>query len=273
MKSYIRIIGILLFSVFITIFISPIIASLLPFHLYKIMSRTVLIVTFLLFYYYRGFKGLGFEFNRRWWVLLILGLALGLFSIGIISAMMLYTSIRFIVSDVLWIRHLFAYLFTGLIVALVEECFFRGFILQALLKDTGMLASLFITNILYSVVHFLKPDVLGETGVLNLFSSIRAIPLFFAPLFIKLPEIWPSIIGLFLVGVVLSMAYIRVRTLAMSIGLHAGWVMGIKTLSRGTDAATTGGGDVITHPFTWSILLIFILLFYVTRRAVRPNIS
>lgn len=273
MKSYSKITILLLFSLFITIFVSPIIASIVPFNLYRIMGRVILISTFILFFYYKdrlGFQNLrilGFEFNKRWWLLLFLGLLLGLFTIGIVSLTMLHLSIRFIIPDILslnWLRYLIGYLIVGFTAALIEECFFRGFILQALLKDTGFFISLIITNIFYSIVHFLKPLQTGNIEILNLFSSINAIPLFFKPLFINLPDIWPLILGLFLVGIVLSMAYLRVRTLSMSIGIHAGWIIGVKSLSLGTDVTDSGSlwvsGNVIAHPFTWLVLLIFILI-------------
>lgn len=273
MKSYYKISILLLFSLFITIFISPIIASIVPFNLYRIMSRVILVSAFILFFYYKdrlGFqnlKVLGFEFNKRWWLLLFLGLMLGLFSIGIISAMMLHLSIRFIIPDILslnWLRYIIGYIIVGFTAALIEECFFHGFILQTLLKDTGLCISLFITNIFYSIVHFLKPLEMGNVEILSLFSSINAIPAFFKPLFINLPNIWPLILGLFLAGIVLSMAYFRVRTLSLSIGIHAGWIVGIKSISLGTDVTASGSlwvcGNVIGHPLTWLVLLIFILI-------------
>lgn len=282
MKSYYKIAAILLFSMFITVFVSPIIASIASFHLYKVMSRTILITAFLLFYYYKnrlGFNSireLGFEFNKRWWILLAIGLGAGLISMAIISATMLHTSIRFIVPDILsinWLGHLTSYLFIGFIVAFIEECFFRGFILQILLKDSRVFISLFLTNIFYSIVHFLRPEIIGNVEVFNIFSSLNAVPLFFAPLFTEIPKIWPSMIGLFLVGVVLSLAYIRVRTLALSIGLHAGWVIGIKSISLGTDTTTFGSiwinGNVVANPFTWYVLLIFIFLLSWPRHGIK----
>lgn len=275
MKSYLKIAGILILSIFITVFASPIIASILPFHLYRIMSRVALIATFLLFLYYRdrlGFqnlRSLGFEFNKRWWVLLTMGFVLGLLSMGIISAIMLHTSIRFIIPDILsinWLGYLTGYILVGFTVALIEESFFRGFILQSLLKDTRLICSILITNIFYSVVHFLKPAVFGDIKVLNLFSSIRAVPLFFTPLFAEFCKIWSGLFGLFLIGIALSMAYLRVRQLSLPIGLHAGWIVGIKSLSLGTDVTTSGSlwieGDVVSHPISWLVLFMFIIGLY-----------
>lgn len=280
MKSYSKIAGILLLSIFVTIFVSPVIAGILPFHLYKVMSRVALISTFLLFLYYRerlGFqniRALGFNLTKKWWLFLISGFILGVLSIGIISTIMLHASIRFVIPGVLsinWLKYLTGYILAGFIVGLIEESFFRGFILQLLLKDTKVIPSLLITNIFYSAVHFLKPNISGNVEVLNLFSSVHAVPLFFTPLFAELAKIWPSIFGLFLVGVVLSLAYIKVKQLSLPIGMHAGWIVGIKSLSLGTDVTTGGSlwlkGDVVSHPIGWIVLSMFIIVLYAKRSA------
>lgn len=274
MRSYIKIVTLLMFSIFITIFVSPIIASILPFHLYRIMGRVALITTFLLFLYYRdklGFhsiREMGFEFGRRWWLLLVTGFGLGLLSLGIISAGMLYAFIRFVepgIYTINWLGCLTKYILIGFTVAFIEEFFFRGFIFQALLRDCGIIASLIITNLLYSIVHFLKPVVFDHIEVLNLFSSINAIGYFFIPLFKEFQNLWPSLFGLFLVGVVLSMAYRKIGQLSLPIGLHAGWIVGIKLLSLGTDVAFSDSfwlsGNVVSQPISWIVLFVFILVF------------
>jgi len=270
MRSYTKIGILLLFSILITVFVSPIVAGICRFNFFSIMSRTILVVTLLLFFYYRdrlGITTIGFELNRKWWLLLLTGFALGLFSLGVVSFVMVRVSIRYIVSDIKnidWLTALAGYLATGFTVALIEECFFRGFILQALLKDTKLITALVITNVFYSAVHFLRPTAVEGIGELHLWNSLCAVPLFFKPLVSDFMQIWPSFIGLFLVGVVLSLAYIRIKQLSLPIGLHAGSVVGIKSLSMGTDVSVGGGlwanGKVVAHPLGWLMLLVFILI-------------
>jgi membrane protease YdiL (CAAX protease family) len=273
MKSYFKIIILLLSAVCVTLFVSPIIADITDFHLYKIMSRVVLISVLVLFlnYKYRfGFqsiKDLGLEFNAKWWKLVLLGFVLGIISIGIILLIMLSNSIRFIVSDISylgWIRNIIQYLFAGFLIAFFEELIFRGFIFQSLLKDSGMVGPVFFTNILYSIVHFMKPSSLDYISVLSLFSSIDALPKFFSPVILNFTNIWPSLVGLFLVGAVLSAAYLRTKSLALPIGLHAGWVMAIKSISITTDSTTSGifwmSGNVVENPITWFVLIILFFL-------------
>lgn len=279
MKSYLKILFILFLSVFITIILAPIIASLLPFHLYRVTSRTVLVVTFILFYRFRetlgihSIRSLGFSLNKwRWWRQLAVGFVLAVVSIGIISGVMIHTSIRFVVPDVFsipWWKYLIGYLLAGFTVALIEEVFFRGFILQSLLKDSQLIVSLIITNIFYSAVHFLKPQDLPKVETLSLASSLGSISLFFKPLFTEWPGIWPHLLGLFLVGLVLSVAYLRTRSLALSIGLHAGWILGIKSLSLGTDVSSSGSlwvsGNIVGHPLGWGMMLLFLIILSVCK--------
>jgi membrane protease YdiL (CAAX protease family) len=273
MKSYLKIIILLLSAMLVTVFVSPIVADILDFHLYKIMSRVMLLSVLILFINYKyafGFqsiKELGFEFNRKWWKLTSVGYLLGLLSIGLILFIMVLNTIRFVVPNLSYkelLESAIQYFFAGLFVAFFEELLFRGFIFQSLLKDSGIVFSIFFTNIIYALVHFLRPAALEKIGVLSFFSSLNAVPVFFSPLISDFNHIWSSAIGLFLVGAVLSVAYLRTRNLAMSIGLHASWVLAIKSVSVATDATTSGvlwmSGTVVENPITWIILTLFLFL-------------
>jgi membrane protease YdiL (CAAX protease family) len=48
--------------------------------------------------------------------------------------------------------------------------------------------------------------------------------------FFEPATILPGLIGLFLIGVVLSYALVRTGNLYLSIGIHAGWIIGLKTI-------------------------------------------
>lgn len=282
MKSYFKITFLLLYAILITVIVSPIAAGILPFHLYRIMSRMVLITSILLFVYYKdkfgipNIKSMGFEFNKRWWLLLCLGYVLGLLTMGIISGLMLYGSIRYIVPDTGFMdlaRYSLVCLLAGLIVAFFEECIFRGFIFQSLLKDSRIVFSIFLTNILYSTVHFMRPSVYGNITTLSFINSVNSVSAFFYPLYTEFYKIWPTAIGLFLVGMALSLAYLRARTLALPIGIHAAWIFGIKSLSHGTDVSVSGSlwvsGNVLANPFTWIVLIIFSLILVISRHEVK----
>lgn len=107
-------------------------------------------------------------------------------------------------------------------VPIIEEIFFRGLVLGALLKTGRQLLSIVLTSALYSIVHFLKapdqtsPDVTWFSG----FNSI-------AHAFVQFTD--PLLVGagfttLFLIGWILAEARLLTRSLWLPIGLHAGWI-------------------------------------------------
>jgi membrane protease YdiL (CAAX protease family) len=107
-------------------------------------------------------------------------------------------------------------------VPIIEEAFFRGLVLGALLKTGRLFMSIFLTSFLYSIVHFLKaPDQTSpEVTWLSGFNSI-------AHAFVQFTD--PLLIGaglttLFLIGWILAEARLLTRSLWLSIGLHAGWI-------------------------------------------------
>ncbi len=107
-------------------------------------------------------------------------------------------------------------------VPIIEEAFFRGLMLGALLKTGRVFMSIFLTSFLYSIVHFLKaPDQTSpEVTWLSGFNSI-------AHAFVQFTD--PLLVGaglttLFLIGWILAEARLLTRSLWLSIGLHAGWI-------------------------------------------------
>jgi len=110
----------------------------------------------------------------------------------------------------------------AMFVPIVEEAFFRGLILGALLKTGRQLMAIFVTSVLYSIVHFLKaPEHTSlEVTWLSGFNSI-------AHAFVQFGD--PLLVGagfttLFLIGWILAEARLLTRSLWLPIGLHAGWI-------------------------------------------------
>ena len=121
-------------------------------------------------------------------------------------------------------------LLTALTVGLFEEFFFRGLIFKGLLDDARPAIAFTVANLFYAAVHFVKPAekfaLSGPDPLAGIRFLIQALEPFLNP-----PAILPGLVGLFIIGVVLSYALLRTQLLYLSIGLHAGWVFGIKTLS------------------------------------------
>jgi membrane protease YdiL (CAAX protease family) len=161
----------------------------------------------------------------------------------------------------------------GFTVGVLEEIFFRGMIFRGLLEDWKPLPAFLVANLFYSALHFVKP---GEryflTGI-EPWAGFRHLFSTFAP-FLEPAEIAPGLIGLLLIGIVLSYAFARTGTLYLSIGLHAGWVIAIKTVRvfgdyRAEDLGWLFGSNdpkIVSGVVTWAgIILVGLAVYWLTR--------
>jgi len=85
-----------------------------------------------------------------------------------------------------------------LFVALFEEALFRGFVFQRLVAGAGVWVAQIALGLLFATSHWGNPDMQGATLV------------------------WATL-ELFLGAVLLGLAYLRTRSLALPIGIHFGW--------------------------------------------------
>ncbi len=111
----------------------------------------------------------------------------------------------------------------------LEEWLFRGAILGLLVHSMNRYGALFATSALFSIIHFFKPNT-PDPATVEWFSGFAMIPAAFA----NFQEPWLVLGGfvtLFLVGWTLGWSRLKTRSLWMPIGLHAGWVFGLKTFS------------------------------------------
>ena len=127
---------------------------------------------------------------------------------------------------------------------IVEEILFRGLVLGLLLRSLSAGKALFWTTFIFAIVHFLKPpagfdipasQVTWHSG----FDVIGGIAGHFADLNFLLAEFFT----LFAVGWVVGQARIATGSLWAGIGLHAGWVFGLKyfsALTLGSPALRNG---------------------------------
>jgi uncharacterized protein len=120
-------------------------------------------------------------------------------------------------------------LISGLSVSVIEELLFRGAILGILCRSLGTKAGLWWTTCIFAFLHFLKPPLDGalpasEVTWTSGFWVITQLLRGFGA--------WENVIGEFLVlaavGWVLGKTRLVTGGLWVSIGLHAGWVAGMK---------------------------------------------
>jgi hypothetical protein len=120
---------------------------------------------------------------------------------------------------------------SGLLVALIEETFFRGAMQGALERRGSRRLALFAVPALYAAVHFL-----GRAGVVpydevTAFSGFTTLAGFFSG-FAQPLRIVDAFIALYFVGLLLALARRRWNSLAACIGLHAGFVAVISVFRK-----------------------------------------
>jgi hypothetical protein len=114
-------------------------------------------------------------------------------------------------------------LLVSLGVGLGEELIFRGWLLDELERDYSLALSLWLSSVVYAILHFIKP-------LQDLLAMLSGAPVPIAGVIRTLPQ-FP---GLVLLGMILVWAKRSSRgRLGLSIGLHAGLVWGYYLVSVG----------------------------------------
>lgn len=121
----------------------------------------------------------------------------------------------------------------GIMIALLEETFFRGVLWGAVRRTSGVAAAALGTSALYAVAHFVKPHPLPDgmtcagAGGWQLFAGTFSEGVHGHDL--------DSLAALFAAGVLLGLVRERTGHIGWCIGLHAGWVWLIQTSRRVTE--------------------------------------
>jgi len=247
----------------------------------KIFNRTFMISGILLFFFCRRLLGIGrpadlgltrFRDNRcdiaTGWLLAVGSMAL------LAAVMTLYDVFTpfFRLSLAESIRRCASALASGAFAGLLEEVFFRGILFKGLFEQ-GRVRAYLGANLFYSALHFVKPSEANSMEVFDPLAGFRHLASTFTPFLDPLPLL-PGIFGLFLIGAVLSFALYRTANLYLAIGLHAGWIFGLKTLRvfgdfRREDLDWMFGSTdpkVVSGVYTWiGIVLVAVAVHWCTR--------
>jgi membrane protease YdiL (CAAX protease family) len=119
------------------------------------------------------------------------------------------------------------YFLSAIAIAFIEEAFFRAFLLGGMRGDFGERIALIASAAIYAVAHLVRSParfyVTGYEPAAGLVTLAHSIDQFTDPAIAI-----PTLIGLFLLGIVLGEAYILTGSVYFSIGLHCGFVLGAK---------------------------------------------
>jgi len=147
----------------------------------------------------------------------------------------------------------------------IEEIFFRGIFFQGLREDLGRLRGYLSASFFFSVIHFVRPANHAVLIDADPWAGIRHLVSSFHP-FLDPGPLLPGFVGLFLIGVILCYAFERTGTLYLSIGLHAGWIFGLKTVRVFGDYARNdlswifGSSDpkIVSGAATWLGIVLLV---------------
>jgi uncharacterized protein len=122
-------------------------------------------------------------------------------------------------------------LLSGLVVAFIEETFFRGALFSVVKRDSGTALAVLLPSLLYASVHFLGGRLRLPREAVDWSTGFAVLTKLFekyaAPL-----ELIDSFLALLAVGVLLAVVRVRTGAIATCIGLHAAWVCTIQTVRR-----------------------------------------
>lgn len=119
------------------------------------------------------------------------------------------------------------YVAGAILIAIIEEGFFRAFMLGGMIEDFGRTGALAISAAVYAVAHLVRSPARfyltsfdATAGFYNLYASLAQLT--------HPATALPALLGLFLLGLVLGEAFLLTGTVYFSAGLHAGLVIGVK---------------------------------------------
>ncbi|MFM1549465.1 MAG: CPBP family intramembrane glutamic endopeptidase [Lentisphaeria bacterium] len=201
-----------------------------------------------------------------------IGLVCGLVSLLILVAIELYLGV--LVWDnrrtaVVLVQALFSGLASGVIIALIEESVFRGAFFTVLRTNHGKAVAIVVTSLVYASVHFLRST--GEYHTIHWYSGFDVL----GGAFSNYTD--PATVGPFLAlvaaGILLATIRERAGHIALTVGVHCGWVAVIKLTRKATNltpdpslAWLADGYDSVTGYLACIYLLIVLL-------AIKPLLS
>jgi membrane protease YdiL (CAAX protease family) len=119
------------------------------------------------------------------------------------------------------------YIVSAVAVAIIEEGFFRAYLMGGMIEDFGLAAALLISSAVYSVTHLLRAPAHFYVQNLRPLAGLADLAASTGRLSHPAMAI-PALIGLFALGMLLGEAFLLTGNVYLPMGLHAGVVIGAK---------------------------------------------
>jgi uncharacterized protein len=202
---------------------------------------------------------------------LLNGLAIAVAAIAILFALAFASGAGAGVSYGALVARALKFVIPAIAIAIIEEGFFRAFLLGGMRGDYGPRAALAVTSAFYSLAHLVRSPAHYYLAGLHPAAGFHNLAASAAQLGHPVTAA-PTVVGLFLLGLVLGESFLTTGTVWFSIGLHAGFVLGAKTwpivahgggpVSPPISRWIAGPGPVplIAAPAAWAIALVLLLV-------------
>ncbi|MBB1125305.1 CPBP family intramembrane glutamic endopeptidase [Thiospirillum jenense] len=172
--------------------------------------------------------------RRAFTMSIIIGWCMGVWIMTSIVLLLLAFGVRVpVLPDADWLRRVIQALIGGVLIATIEELFFRGAVFSAIRRRAHVITAILGSAMLYSLVHFVKPIAPPTINITDWHSSFLMIAAGFQSSW-QLTNL-DSFIALFLAGVLLALIREQRGHIGWCIGIHAGWVWVIQSSRRLTD--------------------------------------
>jgi membrane protease YdiL (CAAX protease family) len=119
------------------------------------------------------------------------------------------------------------YALSAVVIAILEEGFFRAFLFGGMRDEFGTTGALVASSAIYAMAHLVRAPAHFYVTALQPGLGLRTLGMSLAQ-FSQPSSALPTLLGLFLLGIVLAQAFLVTGTVYFSAGLHAGFVIGAK---------------------------------------------
>ena len=243
MSKIFRLVLVMLVIFAVSILLTPVLSKLLPmFKFEQIFNRLIMIFTVAaaaLYVYRKNKRGIrqnfwkvnGFDFETPWKKLFVYGFLSGAIAVAVIIAVEVVSGPGYLRQPLLFqdvVERFFKGMSSGIVIGIVEEFFFRGFIFGRLKEKTHLFIAILLSSAFYSMTHFFDNGQIFIPDHPTTRDSLRLLFGYLEPFVNQWGQIFPEFMGLFLFGIILCLAYLGTDSLFLAIGIHAGAVFAIK---------------------------------------------
>jgi len=181
----------------------------------------------------RSWAQLGLQRDRRWWKRLLAGFLIASLCVAAMGCAYVAAGLYHWKQDSPPVEKIAPLFLSAFVVAFIEETLFRGFLLGIFQRAGRPVAALFWVTLIFSAVHFLKPDESVAVPAVHWFSGLALVPHLFHQ-FAEPMTLLAGFTTLCVLGWVLGDLTLRSRSLWLAIGLHAGIVFVKMSFSKMT---------------------------------------